>query len=115
MSVGWVGDPFATPERLALRESAAGFVRRHVVPHLAEWEEAGEIPRSLHREAAAAGLLGIGFPEEVGGAIDVHGHGDLAVPQDRHGHPRVDVQGDEQRGARSPGCEDPDSTLTVKV
>ena len=40
---------------------------RHVVPHLAAWEEAGEIPRALHREAAAAGLLGIGFPEDVGG------------------------------------------------
>jgi acyl-CoA dehydrogenase len=60
-------DPWTTPERLALRESAAGFVRRSVVPHLADWEEAGEIPRDLHREAAAAGLLGIGFPEEVGG------------------------------------------------
>jgi acyl-CoA dehydrogenase len=64
---GWVGDPFATPERLALRESAAGFVRRHVAPRLAEWEEAGEVPRSLHRDAAAAGLLGLGIPEEVGG------------------------------------------------
>jgi acyl-CoA dehydrogenase len=62
-----VTDPWSTPERLALRESAAGFVRRHVVPGLAAWEEAGEVPRSLHREAAAAGLLGIGVPEEVGG------------------------------------------------
>jgi acyl-CoA dehydrogenase len=62
-----VRNPWTTPERLALRESAAGFVRRHVVPGLAEWEEAGEIPRSLHRAAAAAGLLGIGIPVEVGG------------------------------------------------
>jgi acyl-CoA dehydrogenase len=67
VTVGWVGESWSTPERRALRESAAGFVRRHVVPHLAGWEEAGEIPRSVHREAAAAGLLGIGFPEEVGG------------------------------------------------
>ena len=67
MTVGLVGDPWTTPERVTLRESAAGFVRRHVVPGLAAWEEAGEIPRSLHREAAAGGLLGIGFPEEVGG------------------------------------------------
>ena len=57
----------ATPERQALRESAAGFVRRHVLPHLAEWEEAGEVPREVHRAAADAGLLGIGFAEEVGG------------------------------------------------
>ncbi|MGZ4540166.1 MAG: acyl-CoA dehydrogenase family protein [Blastococcus sp.] len=60
-------DPWTTPERLALRESAAEFVRRSVLPHLDAWEEAGEVPRSLHREAAVAGLLGIGVPEEVGG------------------------------------------------
>ncbi|HSO04442.1 MAG TPA: acyl-CoA dehydrogenase family protein, partial [Candidatus Limnocylindrales bacterium] len=29
---------------------------------------AGDIPRSLHAKAAAAGLLGLGFPEEVGGS-----------------------------------------------
>ncbi len=62
-----MSDPWTTPERLALRESAAGFVHRHVVPGLAAWEEAGEVPRALHREAAAAGLLGIGIPEDVGG------------------------------------------------
>jgi acyl-CoA dehydrogenase len=62
-----VSDPWTTPERLALRESAAGFVHRHVVPGLAAWEEVGEVPRALHREAAAAGLLGIGIPEDVGG------------------------------------------------
>src|SRR5688500_8428740 len=67
VTAGWGADPWTTPERRALRESAAGFVRRHVVPGLAAWEEAGEVPRSLHREAAAAGMLGIGFPEEVGG------------------------------------------------
>ena len=36
-------------------------------PHLADWEEAGEVPRAVHRAAAEAGLLGVGFPEEVGG------------------------------------------------
>jgi acyl-CoA dehydrogenase len=34
---------------------------------MAEWEAAGELPRELHRGAAATGLLGVGFPEEVGG------------------------------------------------
>jgi acyl-CoA dehydrogenase len=60
-------DPWTTPERQALRASAAAFVRREVLPGLAGWEEAGEVPRALHRAAAVAGLLGIGFPEEVGG------------------------------------------------
>ncbi len=59
---GWT-----TPERRALRESAAGFVTRSVLPHLAAWEDAGEVPREVHRAAADAGLLGVGFAEELGG------------------------------------------------
>src|SRR6476619_5979643 len=50
-----------------LRELGAEFVRREVAPHLQEWEDAGEIPRSLHPAAAKQGLLGISFPEDVGG------------------------------------------------
>ena len=61
-------DPFATEERRALRAMVRRFVRREVVPHLDGWERAGEVPRSLHESAAAAGLLGIGFAEEVGGS-----------------------------------------------
>ncbi|MEW2360220.1 acyl-CoA dehydrogenase family protein [Spirillospora sp. NPDC029432] len=57
-----------TPERLALRELVRDFTAREIVPHLPAWEEAGELPRELHREAAAAGLLGAGFPEEAGGS-----------------------------------------------
>ena len=60
-------DPWTTPERLALRETARGVRPPVVLPHLDEWEDAGEVPRALHRAAADAGLLGIGFPEEVGG------------------------------------------------
>jgi acyl-CoA dehydrogenase len=64
-----------TPERLALRDTVRRFAEREVVPHLPRWEEEGALPRSLHRAAAVAGLLGIGFPEEVGGsggdAVDV--------------------------------------------
>jgi acyl-CoA dehydrogenase len=56
----------------ALRATGAEFVRREVVPHLQEWEDAGEIPRELHRTAGDLGLIGVAFPEEVGG-----GGGDL--------------------------------------
>ncbi|SEC12977.1 acyl-CoA dehydrogenase [Nocardioides exalbidus] len=58
-------------ERDALRATAAEFTRREVVPHLQEWEDAGEIPRSLHRTAGDLGLLGVGFPESVGGGGDL--------------------------------------------
>lgn len=54
-------------EREALRETAREFVRREVAPHLQEWEDAGAIPRELHAKAGAQGLLGVSFPESVGG------------------------------------------------
>ncbi|MCZ7434926.1 acyl-CoA dehydrogenase family protein [Micromonospora sp. WMMC241] len=57
-----------TPERRQLRELTRAFVTREVLPHLADWERAGEVPRSLHETAAKIGLLGIGFPESVGGS-----------------------------------------------
>ena len=37
------------------------------MPHLQAWEDAGELPRELHRAAAKQGLLGVGYPESVGG------------------------------------------------
>jgi acyl-CoA dehydrogenase len=61
-------DPYGTQERRALRDSVGTFMSRDVLPHLDAWEEAGEIPRGLHRTASAAGLLGVGFDESVGGS-----------------------------------------------
>jgi acyl-CoA dehydrogenase len=49
------------------RETCAEFTRREIVPHIDEWERAGEVPRELHVSAAQAGLLGVDFPEAVGG------------------------------------------------
>jgi len=43
------------------------FAERECEPYIEAWEAAGEIPRELHRKAAAAGILGIGFPEAYGG------------------------------------------------
>ncbi|CAN5480471.1 acyl-CoA dehydrogenase family protein [soil metagenome] len=56
-----------TPEREQLRKSVRAFTEREVLPHAQEWEHAGELPRELHRKAADAGLLGVQFPESVGG------------------------------------------------
>lgn len=63
-----VTDPFATEERLALRAMATRFVIDRVAEHHATWEDDGRLPRSLHRAAAEVGLLGLGFPEVVGGS-----------------------------------------------
>ncbi|ETT28787.1 isovaleryl-CoA dehydrogenase [Rhodococcus aetherivorans] len=59
-----------TDERRALREAVRGFTRREIVPNLPAWEEAGELPRSLHEKAAELGLLGFDFPEKAGGEGD---------------------------------------------
>ncbi|MGY1894401.1 acyl-CoA dehydrogenase family protein [Nocardia gipuzkoensis] len=57
-----------TPERRELRATARGFVEREILPYLDGWERAGEIPRELHKRAGALGLLGVQFPESVGGS-----------------------------------------------
>ena len=58
---------FDTAERRALRDTVRTFVQREVLPHQDEWEAAGELPRSLHERAAAAGLIGLAYPSSVGG------------------------------------------------
>ena len=62
-----------TAERAALRETVRRFAETDVLPYLDQWEEAGELPRELHRRAGDLGLLGVPFPEQVGG-----GGGELA-------------------------------------
>ncbi|MFL6241352.1 MAG: acyl-CoA dehydrogenase family protein [Actinomycetes bacterium] len=61
-------DPFSTPERRALRELVRDFTEREIAPYIDEWERDGEVPRELHKKAAAVGVLGANFPEDVGGA-----------------------------------------------
>ena len=50
-----------------IKEVGAEFTRREIAPHLQTWEDEGTMPRSLHVAAGKQGLLGIAFPEEVGG------------------------------------------------
>ncbi len=57
-----------TAERMALRALARDLTAKEITPHVADWERDGALPRSLHKTFADAGILGIGFPTEVGGA-----------------------------------------------
>ena len=59
--------PYETEEHDAFRAQVRRFAERECEPYIEAWEAAGEIPRELHRKAAAAGILGIGFPEAYGG------------------------------------------------
>ena len=54
------------------RQTCQRFAKEKIAPHAFEWEEAGEFPRSLYKDAAQAGILGASYPAELGG-----GGGDL--------------------------------------
>ena len=56
------------PSHQLVRDSVRRFIEREVLPHIADWEEAEEFPRELYRKAGAAGILGIGYPEQFGGS-----------------------------------------------
>lgn len=58
---------YFTPEHDQLRHAARQFIGRAITPHIDEWEEAGTFPRQLYQQAAAMGILGLGYPEELGG------------------------------------------------
>jgi acyl-CoA dehydrogenase len=50
--------------RLMVRE----FVAREIVPHYADWEHAGEVPREFFRKLGAIGVMGMAIPEKFGGS-----------------------------------------------
>lgn len=49
------------------RTSLRQFVDRHIVPHVEQWEEQGQLPPVLWQQAAELGLLQLGYPETYGG------------------------------------------------
>ena len=56
-----------TDDHEAFRRLARDFIAKEVVPHYAEWEEAGRLPRALFEQLGSLGLLGTAVPEEYGG------------------------------------------------
>jgi acyl-CoA dehydrogenase len=59
---------YLTPEHELLREQIARFIAREVEPHALAWEEAGFTPREVLRKMGDAGLLGLMYGSEHGGA-----------------------------------------------
>ena len=59
--------PFYSESHEALAQSVRRFVEREIAPHIDRWESEGELPRALHKKAAEAGILGLGYPEAYGG------------------------------------------------
>ena len=60
-------NPSIDESHILWRESVRRFVDSEIMPHVETWEEAGRIPRNLYPKAAKAGLLGLNYPENLGG------------------------------------------------
>lgn len=58
---------FYKEEHQHLRQTLRRFVDKEIAPFVDSWDEQGEFPRDLYRRAGEIGLLGLGFPEELGG------------------------------------------------
>ncbi len=59
---------YLTADHALLQDQVARFLAREVEPHAATWEEQGMVPRAVLRKMGAAGLLGLVYAPEYGGA-----------------------------------------------
>ena len=73
-------------ETEALSYLVTRFAAKEIAPHVQEWDQAGEFPRALYTRAAQLGLLGLGYPEDLGGTPASHRmRNALALALARHG------------------------------
>ncbi|HEX5650946.1 MAG TPA: acyl-CoA dehydrogenase family protein [Steroidobacteraceae bacterium] len=59
--------PWLTDAHLHWRQRVRAFVTQEIEPHLDDWEASGTFPDSVYETAAHAGMLGVGFPTQLGG------------------------------------------------
>jgi alkylation response protein AidB-like acyl-CoA dehydrogenase len=57
-----------TEEQEQLRKEVRAFAEREVAPHVSEWDEKSEFPHGVVKKLGEMGLMGVIFPEELGGA-----------------------------------------------
>jgi len=57
-----------TEEQEQLRKEVRAFAEREVAPHVMEWDEASQFPHEVVKKLGAMGLMGVIFPESLGGA-----------------------------------------------
>jgi alkylation response protein AidB-like acyl-CoA dehydrogenase len=59
---------FYTEDHESYRQTIRSYVEREIVPHYAEWDEAGIVPREVFTQLGELGALSFGVPEEFGGS-----------------------------------------------
>jgi alkylation response protein AidB-like acyl-CoA dehydrogenase len=57
-----------TEEQESLRTMVRAFAAKEIAPHVSEWDEKSEFPADVVKQMGELGLMGIIFPEELGGA-----------------------------------------------
>ena len=67
MSTAGFTTDFTAENLQSLHTTLARFAKQAIAPHVTAWEEAGHFDRSLYTQAAQLGLLGLGYPEHLGG------------------------------------------------
>ncbi|HSA59186.1 MAG TPA: acyl-CoA dehydrogenase family protein [bacterium] len=60
-------NPFS-PEHELFRKTVRDFAEKELLPHKEEWEKAKDFPKSVFKMAGDLGILGVCFPESVGGS-----------------------------------------------
>ena len=58
---------YFTSEHQLFRKSLRDFLNHEIVPHIDQWEEEGEIPKSAFKKLGDMGYYGLGFEESYGG------------------------------------------------
>jgi alkylation response protein AidB-like acyl-CoA dehydrogenase len=57
-----------TAEQLSIRDMVREFARKEIAPHVMEYDEKKEFPWEIIKKLGELGLLGIIYPESIGGA-----------------------------------------------
>jgi alkylation response protein AidB-like acyl-CoA dehydrogenase len=57
-----------TEEQESLRTMVRAFAAKEIAPHVSEWDEKSEFPAGVVKQMGELGLMGVIFPEELGGA-----------------------------------------------
>jgi alkylation response protein AidB-like acyl-CoA dehydrogenase len=57
-----------TEEQRQLQSAVRAFAEREIAPHVSEWDEKSEFPHEVVKKLGEMGLLGVIFPEALGGA-----------------------------------------------
>ncbi len=60
-------EPYFKEEHIEMRKVMRSFIEKEIIPNVEQWEEDEIFAADLYKKMADAGLLGLQYPEEVGG------------------------------------------------